>query len=132
MICSSHVYYLPIHFQAVKGSTPEQSGLDIIPYQISTTAASLAVSIFVGILGWCVPFVWLGAIVFIVGSGLLYTLEVYSSAATLTGYQIVTGAGLGASVQILILLLKSFCRAGRNMSAASKLAVLLLFFLFAY
>ncbi|KAL1970967.1 hypothetical protein VTN77DRAFT_2801 [Rasamsonia byssochlamydoides] len=117
-----HVYYLPIYFQAVKGSTPGQSGLDLIPYQISNTAASLGVSILVGILGWYVPFVWLGAIAFIVGSGLLYTLKVNSSAATLIGYQIVAGAGLGGSVQIPYIAAQ-VVSSKRDMSSANAIMI---------
>ncbi|EFW21631.1 conserved hypothetical protein [Coccidioides posadasii str. Silveira] len=46
-----HVFYLPSYFQAVKGSSPEKSGLDGVPYQASNTATSLIVGLLVGLVG---------------------------------------------------------------------------------
>ena len=43
---------------------------------------------------------WFGAAIFTVGAGLLYTLQVDSGAGMWIGYQILTGIGAGASVQI--------------------------------
>ena len=43
---------------------------------------------------------WLGAAIFTVGAGMLYTLQVDSGAGMWIGYQILTGIGAGASVQI--------------------------------
>ena len=43
---------------------------------------------------------WVGSAIFTVGAGLLYTLKVNSSAGIWIGYQILTGIGAGASVQI--------------------------------
>ncbi|WEW58677.1 hypothetical protein PRK78_004145 [Emydomyces testavorans] len=95
-----HVYYLPIYFQTVKGSNPEKSGLDVVAYQASNTGTSLVVGLLVAVIGWYVPFVWFGAVAFVIGSGLLFTVDMDSHTATLVGYQIITGLGKGASVQI--------------------------------
>jgi len=43
---------------------------------------------------------WFGAAIFTVGAGLLKTLQVDSSAGKWIGYQILTGIGAGAGVQI--------------------------------
>ena len=43
---------------------------------------------------------WVGSAVFTVGSGMLYTLKVNSNAGEWIGYQILTGFGAGACVQI--------------------------------
>ena len=40
----SHIYYLPFYFQAVKGTTAEQSGIRCIAYLISNTIGSIFVS----------------------------------------------------------------------------------------
>ncbi|TPX25788.1 hypothetical protein DIZ76_011245 [Coccidioides immitis] len=95
-----HVFYLPIYFQAVKGSSPEKSGLDVVPYQASNAGTSLIVGLLVGMVGWYVPFVWFGALAFAIGSSLLYTVGPNSYTATLIVYQFITGVGMGASVQI--------------------------------
>lgn len=51
-------------------------------------------------LGPYVPFTWLGSIIFVVGSGMIYTLKVNSSPGMWIGYQILAGIGAGACVQI--------------------------------
>jgi len=43
---------------------------------------------------------WFGSAVFAIGSGMLYTLKLDSSAGHWVGYQILAGLGAGASVQI--------------------------------
>ncbi|KIX04776.1 uncharacterized protein Z518_05646 [Rhinocladiella mackenziei CBS 650.93] len=96
----THVYYLPFYFQAVKGTTAEESGIRTIPYLVSITLSSIVVGGSVTALGPYVPFTWVGSAIFAVGSGLLYTLEVHSSSGTWIGYQILAGVGAGACVQI--------------------------------
>lgn len=75
--------------------------------------------ILVGVLGWYVPFIWLGSMVFTIGSGLLYTLNVDSNTATLIDYQILTGVGFGASVQLPYIAAQVVTNKN-DMSSASK------------
>lgn len=96
----SHVFYLPIYYQAVKGATAESSGVDIIPYQVSNTVGSLIAGIAVAVVGWYVPFIWTGSMAFVIGSGFLFTITATTNKITLIVYQILTGAGFGASVQL--------------------------------
>lgn len=96
----SHIYYLPFYFQAVKGTTAEGSGIRTIPYLVSITMSSIVIGGSITALGWYAPFTWVGSAIFVVGSGMLYTLQVGSGAGMWIGYQILTGVGAGASVQI--------------------------------
>ena len=96
----THIYYLPFYFQAVKGTSAEESGIRTIPYLVSNTLAAIAVGASITMVGPYVPFLWIGSAIFCVGSGLIYTLKVDSSAGTWIGYQIIAGAGAGACVQI--------------------------------
>ena len=43
---------------------------------------------------------WVGSAIFTIGAGLLHTLQVGSGTGIWIGYQILTGVGAGASVQI--------------------------------
>lgn len=67
---------------------------------MSTTIASIAVGASITAFGWYTPFMWVGAAVFTIGAGLLYSLQVSSYAGKWIGYQLLTGIGAGASVQI--------------------------------
>jgi hypothetical protein len=96
----THIFYLPFYFQAVKGTTAEGSGIRTIPYLVSITLSSIAVGGSITVLGWYTPFTWIGAAVFAVGAGMLYTLKPSSSAGMWIGYQILAGFGAGACVQI--------------------------------
>lgn len=96
----THIYFLPFYFQAVKGTTAEGSGIRTIPYLVSITIASIVIGGSITTLGWYTPFMWLGAAIFTIGAGMLYTLQVDSGPGMWIGYQILTGIGAGASVQI--------------------------------
>lgn len=97
---TSHIFYLPFYFQAVKGTSAEESGIRCIPYLVSITLSSIVVGGLITWLGYYNPPMWVGICVFTVGAGLLYTLGVHSSAGMWIGYQILAGAGAGACVQI--------------------------------
>ncbi|KAL9620789.1 MAG: hypothetical protein Q9160_004689 [Pyrenula sp. 1 TL-2023] len=94
------IYYLPFYFQAVKGTTAEGSGIRTIPFLVSNTIASLVVGGSITAIGPYVPFLFAGSAIYVIGSALLYTLKVSSSAGHWIGYQILAGAGSGACIQI--------------------------------
>lgn len=96
----THIYYLPFYFQAVKGTSAEGSGIRTIPYLVSNTLAAIFGGGMITVIGYYVPFLWIGSIIFTIGSALLYTLQVDSSAGHWIGYQILAGLGAGLCVQI--------------------------------
>jgi hypothetical protein len=100
MALYTHIYFLPFYFQAVKGTSAEESGIRTIPYLVSITLSSIVVGGSITALGPYVPFTWIGAAIFTVGSGMLTTLKLDSGAGKWIGYQILAGIGAGACVQI--------------------------------
>lgn len=96
----THIYYLPFYFQAVKGTSAEGSGIRTIPYLVSNTISAIIVGGTVTVIGYYVPFTWIGSAIFAVGAGMIYTLKVHSSAGMWIGYQILAGGGAGACVQL--------------------------------
>lgn len=96
----AHMYYLPFYFQASRGVSAQASGIRTIPYLLSNPLASLLIGAAVAKFGWYTPFMYLGSALFTVGSGLLYTLQVDSTAAKWISYQILAAFGVGASIQI--------------------------------
>jgi hypothetical protein len=54
----------------------------------------------VTVLGYYTPFIYLGTILFTIGSGLIYTLKVRSPAGHWIGYQILAGFGAGGAIQL--------------------------------
>ena len=100
MSMTSQSYILPFYFQAVKGTTARASGLDILPYGITITVATLVSGSLITYSGYHIPWMWAGSAVFSVGSGLLHTLTRSSPVGEWFGYQVVGGIGYGVTVQI--------------------------------
>lgn len=97
------VYFLPIWFQAVKGSTALHSGIQIIPLVLSVLVASIISGKFTQRIGYYVPAMLFAAIVAPIGAGMLTTLHPNSGHSKWIAYQFLYGIGLGASVQSALL-----------------------------
>jgi hypothetical protein len=96
----THIFYLPFYFQAVKGTSAEQSGIRTIPYLGSIILSSMIVGGGITVIGWYKPFMIIGGAIFTIGAGMIYTLQVPSGAAKWIGYQLLSGFGAGGGVQI--------------------------------
>ena len=94
-----HNYYLPIWFQAIKGRDAIQSGVDMLAYVIPTALASLISGILVSKIGYFTPASIFGSAIATVGAGLVCTLSIDTSTGKWIGYLILTGFGLGISIQ---------------------------------
>ena len=94
-----HAYYLPIWFQAIKGASAIQSGVDLIAYMIANALFSVFAGILVSKVGYYTPPAIVGSAIGAIGCGLLSTLQVDSGPGKWVGYQVLTSAGLGMAVQ---------------------------------
>ena len=88
-----HIFYLPFYFQAVKGTSAQESGIRTIPYLASIILSSIVVGVSITVLGPYKPFMIFGGAVFTIGAGLIYTLQVSSAAGKWIGYQLLSGFG---------------------------------------
>lgn len=93
------VYFLPIWFQAVKGSTALHSGIQIIPLVLSVLVASIVSGKLTQRVGYYVPAMFFASVVAPIGAGLLTTLHPDSRHSKWIAYQFLYGIGLGASMQ---------------------------------
>ncbi|KAI0889803.1 major facilitator superfamily domain-containing protein [Annulohypoxylon maeteangense] len=87
------IYWLPIWFQAVLGSTPTQSGINYLPTVISDVLASFIGSAIVMKLGYWNPFLLLAEAFVCLAGGLLSTIYPGISSGHWIGYQIFGGIG---------------------------------------
>lgn len=104
--CGSYyltVYYLPIYFQSVDGSSAVVSGMKNLPFIVSVTIAMILSGIFVGCTGLAVATEVCGAAVAVIGAGLLFMLDINTSTAKWIGYQILAGVGWGLGFQVPII-----------------------------
>jgi len=97
------MYYLPIYFQCVDNASPTMSGVYNLPLIISVTASMILSGAFISATGITTPLQISGAVIATVAAGLLYTLDIDTSAGRWIGYQILGGIGWGISFQIPII-----------------------------
>ncbi|KAI8070333.1 major facilitator superfamily domain-containing protein [Gongronella butleri] len=95
----SFVYFLPIWFQAVKGTTAVQSGIDNLPLILSQTLGSIASGVLISQIGYYVPFMYAAPVFGAIGAGLITTFQVDTPTAKWIGYQILFGFGCGLGFQ---------------------------------
>ncbi|KAJ5697000.1 MFS general substrate transporter [Penicillium majusculum] len=94
------VYFLPIWFQSIKGSSAVESGIRLLPMMISMVIGSIGGGITNSKIGYYTPLAIIGSCIMSVGAGLLTTFQVDTSEGKWIGYQIVYGIGLGLCFQV--------------------------------
>ncbi|KAH8899825.1 major facilitator superfamily transporter [Thozetella sp. PMI_491] len=92
-------YFLPIWFQAVKGTSAQTSGIQMLPLIISAVLASIVAGYLVSKTGHFSPFVIISAILAAIGGGLFTTLNPQSETGPWFGYQLLVGIGVGLGMQ---------------------------------
>ncbi|KAK2614399.1 hypothetical protein N8I77_001231 [Diaporthe amygdali] len=93
-------YFIPIYFQAIKGKTALQSGIDTIPLILPNVIGILFAGFGTSKIGYYVPFIYLAVVIAPIGAGLLTTLSPNTSTAKWVGYQILFGFGSGCGFQL--------------------------------
>ena len=93
------IYYLPIWFQAVKGTSAIGSGIRCLPLILSQILGVGVSGALTTRFGYYTPFMLISTLLMAVGSGLLSTLTVLSSTGMWVGYQLLFGIGSGAGFQ---------------------------------
>ena len=86
--------FVPIYYQACKGSSPLFSGVQTLGLAANVVAA-IAGGITVGITQKYRPPLWLGWCLIIVGSALLTTVGADTKTGTCVGYTVILGVGIG-------------------------------------
>jgi MFS family permease len=94
------IYFLPIWFQAVKGTDALRSGIDTIPLILSNTFGIFFSGGLTSTFGYYMPYVYICVALTSIGSGLLTTLDPTSSTGRWVGYQILYGFGCGCAFQL--------------------------------
>ncbi|KAI4104568.1 MAG: hypothetical protein L6R37_003172 [Teloschistes peruensis] len=109
-------YYLPLFFQFTKvylrrkgfvdpcnaeslqGDSPLKAGVRILPFIVMIVFFSLLNGGMMPKFGYYMPWYLVGSILALIGSALLYTVDVDTPIATIYGYTILIGIGIGSYV----------------------------------
>ncbi|KAK4055977.1 hypothetical protein OIO90_002971 [Microbotryomycetes sp. JL221] len=91
----SVLYYVPIYFQAILGSSPLRSGVQTLAIIIPNMVAGIIGGYLVTLYGWIHPEMLVGTVLTSIGSGLFATMNEGTSAAQWIIYQVVASIGMG-------------------------------------
>ncbi|KIJ62495.1 hypothetical protein HYDPIDRAFT_94505 [Hydnomerulius pinastri MD-312] len=91
-------YYIPLLYQAVYDHSPIRSGVDMLPFLLSSVVATISTSIFLSRTGHYWTILVVGPAFCCVAGGLLFTTAENTPPAKLIGYQILYGIGVGANL----------------------------------
>jgi EmrB/QacA subfamily drug resistance transporter len=97
------VVFLPLYFQTVKGASPTDSGLHLIPMMVGLLVTSVVSGQIIARIGRYRMFPIAGTAIVTVGMLLLSRLDVGTSTLSSALYLLVVGLGLGMTMQILVL-----------------------------
>lgn len=92
-------FFLPIWFQAIKNETAMRSGVHMVPFFVAQSVFSLIAGGIVSKTGYATPPAVIGSAIGTVGLGLLTLLKPDTTTAQWVGYEILTSAGFGMSIQ---------------------------------
>ncbi|KAH9815249.1 major facilitator superfamily domain-containing protein [Melampsora americana] len=104
------VYFLPIHFEAVKNASATKSGIDLLPLMLSIVVSAGFAGFAISSTGYYWPALVVGPVLLTVGSGLLHTLDEFSNDGKLIGFQIIIGTGIGLVLQNVIVAIQANVR----------------------
>ena len=97
------IIYLPFYLQVVRGVSPTTSGLMLLPIMAGLFVASIGSGLVIARVGRYKIFPVVGTALMTVGVGLFATLSVHTSFVMTSLFMLITGAGLGLVMQVLIL-----------------------------
>jgi EmrB/QacA subfamily drug resistance transporter len=97
------VTYLPLYLQVVKGSSPTQSGLQLLPLILGLLITSVGSGQLIVRFGRYRMYPIIGTAIMVLGLYLLSHLEVGTSRLVASLYMFVVGLGLGFVMQVLVL-----------------------------
>lgn len=95
----SMIYTLPLWFQAVKGTTAVQSGINTIPMVLALVVGVIISGGIITYTGYYVPFMFVATVLMSTGAGLITTFDIFTDQPKWIGYQVLFGLGLGAGMQ---------------------------------
>jgi len=97
------IFYCPIYFQVVLGSSATSSGLKLLPMVLGLVASSIVSGALMAVVGDYRIFIWLGTTMMSVGIGLCMLFDANSGMGQQIGFLLIVGLGIGLILQTCML-----------------------------
>ncbi|KAK1060809.1 hypothetical protein LTR74_011618 [Friedmanniomyces endolithicus] len=92
-------YFLPTWFQAIKGTSAVQSGIDTIPMVLALVVGNISAGQITGRIGYYTSQAYASALILPIGAGLITTFTPFTTSSAWIGYQVLLGLGIGFGMQ---------------------------------
>ncbi|KAL8290600.1 hypothetical protein RQP46_002858 [Phenoliferia psychrophenolica] len=92
-------YYIPIYYQAGRGATATKSGIDLLPLMLSVVITVIMTGQLTAKIGRYWQWLVSAPVFLAIGAGLMYTVDENTQNAKIIGFMILTGVGVGGSMQ---------------------------------
>ncbi|KAI4604067.1 hypothetical protein KJ359_000194 [Pestalotiopsis sp. 9143b] len=102
ILVQASAYFLPIYFQAVKGTTILQSGVDFLPMAMGTLIFAVAAGILLSHFGRYKPLHAISLALSALAFGLLTRLDTKTPTAAWAWYELIASMGAGLSLSVLL------------------------------
>ncbi|KAF9910491.1 hypothetical protein EC991_006308 [Linnemannia zychae] len=97
------IFYCPIYFQVVLGSSATSSGLKLLPMVLGLVFSSIASGALMSVVGDYRIFIWLGTTMMSIGVGLCMLFDANSGMGQQIGFLLIVGLGIGLILQTCML-----------------------------
>ncbi|MGA4508241.1 DHA2 family efflux MFS transporter permease subunit [Propionibacteriaceae bacterium G1746] len=114
--------FLSQYMQLARGASPTKAGLMTTPMMIGVLASSMIVGQLITRTGRWKPYVVAGSVLLIAGSYLLTTIEYDTNFGLVSLYMLLMGAGVGMTMQNLVLVVQNTSRPDQIGVASSGVA----------
>ena len=119
------LYYIPLYFQSTRGVSPSSSGVRNLPFVFGSAIFTVISGGLITVYGHYMPILIFGSAIATIAAGLFYTFDVNTPAGKWIGYQILSGAGQGLTIQIPVIVAQATVSPSDLSSASS----IILFFM---
>ncbi|WES64468.1 MDR family MFS transporter [Microbacter sp. GSS18] len=99
--------FLSQYMQLARGATPTEAGVMTIPMIAGLLVASITIGALITRFGHWKPYLIAGAIMLVAGASLLSTIEYDTNFALVSVYMALLGAGVGSTMQNLVLIVQN-------------------------
>ena len=94
------IYFIPLYFQFVRQDSAISAGVKSLPLVVFLVAAIVVNGFVMTATGRAMPWFFGGSVLALIGSALLYTVNVSTSDAKVYGFSILIGTGAGCFLQL--------------------------------
>ncbi|EEH02665.1 major facilitator superfamily transporter [Histoplasma capsulatum G186AR] len=99
---ATHISFLPLYLQLVRGKSPASSGTHTVPYVLSIFTGSIIMMLSLIVMKYLNILFLSGVVCYAIGAGLFTTFDVNSTLGEIVGFQVLAGLGFGLCVLCLV------------------------------